>query len=100
MREALKAQDLSFTELAKVIGERWQLLSPEAREEYELQASTAKEKYKSEFAEYKKTERYSLYQAYLAEFRAKQAAQPMGKSHYESLSRSMLTTIRSQACQT
>lgn len=81
MREALKSQDLSFTELAKVIGEKWQLLCSETREEFEHQAATAKERYNLEFAEYKKTEHFNRYQTYLAEFKAKQTAQPKGRPH-------------------
>ena len=28
----MKGEDLSFTEIAKIVGERWQVLAPEARE--------------------------------------------------------------------
>jgi len=75
----LKGQDLSFTEIAKVVGERWQVLAPDAREACEQQASAAKEKYYSELAEYKKTPQYEAYQKYLEEFKAKHAV-PRGSS--------------------
>jgi hypothetical protein len=71
VRESLRGQDLTFTEIAKVVGERWQVLPPEEREVCERQASAAKEKYYSELAEYKKTPQYEAYQKYLGEFRAK-----------------------------
>jgi hypothetical protein len=71
VREALKGQNLSFTEIAKVVGERWQVLPPEARDVCERQANAAKEKYYTELAEYKKTPQYEAYQMYLEEFRAK-----------------------------
>jgi hypothetical protein len=71
MREELKAESLSFTEIAKVVGERWQVLSPESREVYERQANGAKDKYYAELAEYKKTPQYAEYQEYLKEFKAK-----------------------------
>ncbi|GME32590.1 High mobility group HMG1/HMG2 [Neofusicoccum parvum] len=71
MRESLKGQELSFTEIAKLVGERWQTLSPSSREACERQAAAAKEKYYSELAEYKKTPEYAQYQEYLVEFRAK-----------------------------
>ncbi|KAF2684839.1 hypothetical protein K458DRAFT_301407 [Lentithecium fluviatile CBS 122367] len=74
VRETLKGQDLSFTEIAKVVGERWQVLPAEAREACERQANAAKEKYYAELAEYKKTVQYDAYQKYLEEFKAKHAA--------------------------
>ncbi|OCL08955.1 hypothetical protein AOQ84DRAFT_31351 [Glonium stellatum] len=73
-RENLKGQELSFTEIAKVVGERWQILSADARETCERQANSAKEKYYAELAEYKKTPQYEQYQRYLEEFKAKHAA--------------------------
>jgi hypothetical protein len=79
MREQLKAQELTFTEMAKVVGERWQLLSADNREIYEKQANTAKERYNVELAEYKKTDSFSQYQDYLADFKAKNAQQDQGK---------------------
>ncbi|KAL0257890.1 hypothetical protein SLS55_007058 [Diplodia seriata] len=78
-RESLKGQDLSFTEIAKLVGERWQTLSPGAREACERQAAAAKEKYYAELAEYKKTPEYAQYQEYLVEFRAKHNQQQSGQ---------------------
>lgn len=78
MREQLKGQDLSFTDMAKIVGERWQVLSADSREVYEKQASTAKERYNAALAEYKKTESYALYMEYLADFKAKNAPQDNG----------------------
>ncbi|KAL1393718.1 hypothetical protein HDK64DRAFT_249580 [Phyllosticta capitalensis] len=71
MRETLKGQELTFTEIAKLVGERWQTLSPNSREACERQAATAKEKYYAELSEYKKTPEYAKYQEYLADFKAK-----------------------------
>lgn len=78
MREALKSQELSFTEIAKVVGERWQVLPTEQREVCERQANEAKEKYYAELAEYKKTPEYAQYQAYLEDFKAKHAPPKTG----------------------
>ena len=75
MREQLKGQELSFTDMAKVVGEKWQLLSADSRELYEKRAGTMKETYNTEFTSYKKTERYAQYQDYLAEFKAKNGQQ-------------------------
>ncbi|KAF2405511.1 hypothetical protein EJ06DRAFT_28612 [Trichodelitschia bisporula] len=74
VREELRGQELSFAEIAKLVGERWQVLSADEREACERQAAAAKEKYYAELAEYKKTVQYSQYQEYLAQFKAKHAA--------------------------
>ncbi|PSN65557.1 hypothetical protein BS50DRAFT_589950 [Corynespora cassiicola Philippines] len=80
VRETLKGQELSFTEIAKVVGERWQILPADEREACERQANAAKEKYYAELAEYKKTPQFEAYQKYLEEFKAKHAAPPKGVS--------------------
>lgn len=79
VRESLKGQDLTFTEIAKVVGERWQVLPAAEREACERQANTAKERYYAELAEYKKTSQYESYQKYLEDFRQKHAAPLKGK---------------------
>lgn len=71
-RESLKGQNLSFAEIAKLVGQNWQALSTEQREAYELEASTAKQIYNEELSEYKKTDSYREYKQYLADFKAKQ----------------------------
>ncbi|KAI1000998.1 hypothetical protein K3495_g7200 [Podosphaera aphanis] len=78
MREELKGRNLSFTEIAKLVGEKWQNLYPSEKESYEQQASIAKEKYNSELMEYKKTNCYREYLTYLTEFKAKQSSQTQG----------------------
>lgn len=74
MRESSKDQQLSFTEIAKLVGERWQVLPTEAREAYQGQANARKEKYYAELAEYKASPEYDTYQKYLEEFKAKHTA--------------------------
>ena len=78
IREDLKPQSLSFTEIAKRVGESWQLLSPDDREPYELQASSDKERYHSALTKYKKTENYRDYAQYLNDFKAKNATSHQG----------------------
>ena len=80
MRESLKGQELSFIETAKVVGERWQVLSVDVREGCERQANVAKEKYYAGLAKYKKTPQYQAYQDYLADFKAKHGAPQKGQS--------------------
>jgi len=79
VRESLKGQDLSFTEIAKVVGEKWQVLPAEEREGCERQANGAKEKYYAELAEYKKTPHFEAYQKYLEDFKAKHSVPTKGK---------------------
>lgn len=74
MREELRPQNLSFTEIAKRVGESWQMLLAEDREPYESQAAAAKEKYHAEMVKYKKTDEYAEYSRYLAEFKSKPAS--------------------------
>jgi hypothetical protein len=45
MRDDLKHHNLTFTEIAKLVGENWQSLPPAEKEAYEGQANAAKEKY-------------------------------------------------------
>ncbi|OTA69081.1 hypothetical protein K449DRAFT_428495 [Hypoxylon sp. EC38] len=75
MREDLKGQNLTFTEIAKLVGENWQNLTREEKEPFERQAHEAKERYNRELADYKKTPEYRKYCDYLHEFRKRQAAQ-------------------------
>ncbi len=72
MRERLKSHDLSFTEIAKLTGKNWQRLHEAERGSYESQADAAKEKYRSSFAEYKKSPEYRRYANYLEDFKEKQ----------------------------
>lgn len=74
----MKGQDLSFTEIAKIVGEKWQVLPVDERENCEKQANGAKEKYYAELADYKKTTQFEVYQKYLEDFKAKHAAPTKG----------------------
>ncbi|KAH7328765.1 hypothetical protein B0I35DRAFT_26321 [Stachybotrys elegans] len=73
MREDLKSQNLTFTEIAKLVGENWQNLPAAEKEVFESQANTAKEKYHRDLVEYKKTPEYRKYSLYLHEFKERQA---------------------------
>ena len=79
VREELKGQDLKFETIAKVVGQRWQVLPADQREACEHQANAAKEKYYAELAEYKKTAEFAHYQEYLAEFKAKHGPSRSGQ---------------------
>ncbi|KAJ8125992.1 hypothetical protein O1611_g7646 [Lasiodiplodia mahajangana] len=79
MREDLKGQNLTFTEIAKLVGENWQNLGRAEKEPFERQANEAKEKYNQDLAEYKKTPECIKYNEYLRDFRKRQAAQTQEK---------------------
>ena len=74
VREELRPLKLTFTEIAKRVGESWQVLVAEEKEPYESQALAAKEKHHAEMVKYKKTDEYKEYCQYLAEFKAKSAS--------------------------
>lgn len=78
MREDLKGRNLSFTEIAKLVGENWQNLTPAEKEPYESKAQAYKEKYHAELSEYKKTTQYQKYMQYLADFKAKHSLPTQG----------------------
>jgi len=79
MREELKGRNLTFTEIAKLVGENWQNLSQHEKEPFESEAQAIKDKYHRDLAEYKKTPQYRQYNAYLQEFKAKHSAQSQDK---------------------
>ena len=83
VREELRPQKLSFTEIAKTVGERWQELPSEEKEQYESQASTLKEAYNAELARYKRTPQYKEYMRYLADFKAKNTPNTIGKVYHD-----------------
>lgn len=81
MRIILKDDHLSFTEIAKCVGERWQAQSPGEKEPFESQAAAAKEKYNTEMSKYKTTESYKEYLRYLADFKLKNPGPQAGEDH-------------------
>ncbi|RUP43185.1 high mobility group box domain-containing protein [Jimgerdemannia flammicorona] len=74
VRAELKDQNMSFTDLAKIVGDRWKAISPEEKEAYETAAARAKEDYQAALSSYEQTEDHKTYQQYLSEFKAKQEA--------------------------
>lgn len=76
IREETKGESLSFTEIAKLVGDKWQKLDPAEKERYEAQAAAAKDRYTLQLSAYKKTDAYKDYMNYLADFRAKHGPGP------------------------
>lgn len=73
-RAQLKDQNLSFAELAKVVGDKWKNLSMAEKQAYEHAAAEAKNEYLISLELYRKTPEYKKYQIYLKDFRSKQDA--------------------------
>jgi hypothetical protein len=78
IREDVKGQDLSFAEIAKLVGENWRLLSSPQKRPYEVRAAFAKERHTFELAQFKKTENYRNYMRYLADFKVRNGMMPAG----------------------
>lgn len=70
---------LSFVDIAKEVGRRWQELPAEKKRVWESHAARAMQEYEAQMDEYKKTDNWRKYQAYLADFKAQQAAAASGK---------------------
>lgn len=60
VRLELKQQNKSFTDLAKIIGDRWKNISPKEKELYESNALKSREDYFKKLEEYHKTEQYRV----------------------------------------
>lgn len=80
VRDEVKSQNLSFTEIARLVGDRWQKLDPEEKSVFENRASDSKDEYNRLLTEYKKTDDYKRYVSYLADFRAKHGGQDTAAS--------------------
>ncbi|KFY32171.1 hypothetical protein V493_00446 [Pseudogymnoascus sp. VKM F-4281 (FW-2241)] len=72
MREDLKDKSLSFTEFTKVVGRKWQCLTPSEKEPHEHQSFTERETFTIELAGYITTESYKTYSGYLLDFKDRQ----------------------------
>ncbi|KAL1638337.1 hypothetical protein SLS56_000145 [Neofusicoccum ribis] len=63
---------LSFVDIAREVGRRWQALPPEQKHTWECQAARDMQEYEAQMDEYKTTENYRRYQNYLKAFRQDQ----------------------------
>ena len=73
VRKDLQVGHHSFTEIAKMVGERWQVLGSEPKDHYEAMAAKSKSRYNDEMVEYMKSTEYKNHQIYLKKWHAKQA---------------------------
>ncbi|KAG1496576.1 hypothetical protein G6F46_007072 [Rhizopus delemar] len=68
-RSRLKDQSLSFSDIAKIVGDQWKNLGSREKKIYERNAMRAKDEYLDALEKYKQTKKYRDYQAYLTEFK-------------------------------
>lgn len=61
-RTELKNQNLSFAELAKIVGDQWKNLSHIEKQAYERMAMRAKDEYLASLEQYRQTSNYKRYQ--------------------------------------
>jgi SAM domain (Sterile alpha motif)/HMG (high mobility group) box len=72
LRQQPDVAHLSFVEISKLVGERWQRLSPEERETWTSTAAEQKSRYITELAEYQQSKEYQHYQDSLRMAKTKQ----------------------------
>lgn len=65
-----EGHELNFSDMAKVVGEQWQMIPVQEREMYEQSAAAQKAEYITRLEEYKKTEQFREYEKYYANFKA------------------------------
>lgn len=74
VREEMKDEPISFADISRQVGERWQNLSPEEKDVWKQKAAGPWDKYKQDLAEYQKTDNYRKYNQYVSDFNAAQAS--------------------------
>ena len=74
LREDPKMQSLSFTEISRLVGERWQALAPKDKERWKQDAAAPWEEYKRQLAAYQQSQNHRQYLQYLEEFKRDQVA--------------------------
>ena len=69
VREEQRDANLNFTQLARLVGDRWKVISASEKEAIEAEAAEAKRQYTMAVERYKKSPEFKQYQGYLAEFK-------------------------------
>lgn len=80
VREEVKGENLSFTEIARLAGERWQKLDPAQKDLFESHAAALKGTYNAQLVGYKNTGTYQQYMEYLADFKTKHSGAATSES--------------------
>lgn len=79
LRTDPNVSQLSFVNIAREVGRRWQELPAEQKRVWESNAARAMQEFEAQMDDYKKTDNWRRYQTYLNDFRAQQAASISGK---------------------
>lgn len=72
--EINKNHDMTFVEIAKIVGDRWKHLPNNQKQRYEKVAMKAKDDYLDALNAYRQTDEYKNYQTYLNNFKSEQDA--------------------------
>ncbi|KAI8079109.1 uncharacterized protein B0P05DRAFT_587326 [Gilbertella persicaria] len=73
-RSRLKHHNMTFIEMAKLVGDQWKNLDNKEKQAYERTAMKAKDEYLDVLHAYKQTDQYKDYQKYLNSFKTEQKA--------------------------
>ncbi|KAI8095811.1 high mobility group box domain-containing protein, partial [Thamnidium elegans] len=73
-RAQLKDHNMSFVEIAKLVGDQWKNLNVNLKHQYERTAMRAKDEYIDALNAYRQTNEYKNYQTYLNNFKSEQDA--------------------------
>ncbi|KAH5132671.1 hypothetical protein HBI73_084470 [Parastagonospora nodorum] len=73
LRTDPQVSQLSFVDIAREVGRRWQDLPTEQKRVWESNAARAMQEFESQMDEYKKTDNWRKYQIYLNEFKSHQS---------------------------
>ncbi|CAI6342558.1 unnamed protein product [Periconia digitata] len=77
LRTTPEISALSFVDIAKEVGRRWQELLPEKKRVWEGDAARAMQEYETQMDAYKSTDNWRKYQTYLSEFKSLQQRQAL-----------------------
>ena len=87
---------MPFTEISKLVGDKWQALPPAEKDKWKQKAAIPWEKYKQDMAAYQKTEDFRKYEQYVANFKAAQAAKKMESEQRVSSGYAGITDVSQQ----
>ncbi|KAL0079244.1 hypothetical protein J3Q64DRAFT_1259000 [Phycomyces blakesleeanus] len=74
VRAELRSRNMTFTELAKLVGDRWKNLNHDEKQRYETNAMVARKQYQIRLEDYQRTTEFKQYQEYIRDFKAKHEA--------------------------
>lgn len=79
LRTDPEVSQLSFVNIAREVGRRWQDLPAEQKRVWESNAARSMQEFEAQMDEYKKTDSWRKHQVYLNEFKVQQAQSSTGK---------------------